>query len=126
MTAFQVLGLSLCGVLAAGILLSTLRHRIGAWVGTAWLLLWVASGVAIARPELTVAVARALGIARGADLVFYFAILAMFVGFFAVYLKFRRIEGEITTLVRLLALREASGDHEPTGEPAHPGPHGEE
>ena len=133
MTIFQVLGLTICGSFAIGILLSTLRHRIGPRVGVAWLLLWVTAGVAIARPELTVTVARALGIARGADLVFYFAILAMFVGFFAMYMKFRRIESEITTLVRRLALKEASDDdvqgsddHRPTHEPAHPVPDGEE
>lgn len=109
MNAFQVLGLAFCGFFALGVLVSTLRHRLGARIGMAWLLLWVSAGVAIARPELTVRVARALGIARGADLVFYLAILAMFVGFFAVYAKFRRLEGDLTALVRQLALREASG-----------------
>lgn len=110
MNTFQVLGLALCGSFAIGVLVSTLRHRMGARVGAAWLLLWVSAGVAIARPELTVSVARALGIARGADLVFYLAILAMFVGFFAVYAKFRRLERDVTALVRQLALREASGE----------------
>lgn len=109
MTVFQILGLAFCGLFAAGVLVSTLRHRMGPRIGAAWLLLWVSAGAAIARPELTVRVARAVGIARGADLVFYIAILAMFVGFFAVYARFRRMEGEITALVRQLALREASG-----------------
>jgi hypothetical protein len=119
MNTFQVLGLAICGSFAIGVLLSMLHHRIGARVGVAWLLLWVTAGVAIARPELTVTVARALGIARGADLVFYFAILAMFIGFFAVYTKFRRVENDITTLVRQLTLREALDEHGPTEEPAH-------
>lgn len=110
MNAFQVIGVGLCGLFAMGILISAVRHRVGPWVGAAWLILWVGAGVAIARPELTVLVARALGIARGADLVFYSAILAMFIGFFAVYMKFRRIEGGITTLVRHIALLEAHGD----------------
>ncbi len=126
MTTFQVLGLTFCGLLAIAILLATLRRRIGAVAGISWLLLWVAAGVAIARPELTLAAARALGIVRGADLVFYSAILAMFVGFFAVFLKFLRIESDITTLVRQLALKEASNNHEPARESAHPVPDGEE
>jgi hypothetical protein len=118
MNAFQILGLALCGFFAVGVLVSTVRHRMSGRIGAAWLLLWVSAGAAIARPELTVRVARVLGIARGADLVFYLAILAMFVGFFAVYAKFRRLEGDLTALVRQLALREASGEasaEEPPG-----------
>jgi hypothetical protein len=104
---FQLLGLSLCGVFCLSIAVGLARHRIGTSAGIAWLTLWTAAGIAIARPQVTVTVARALGIARGADLVFYLAILAMFAGFFAVYVKFRRLEAGITSLVREIALREA-------------------
>lgn len=118
MNTFQVLGLVFCGSFAVGVLISTLRHRMGVRIGVAWLLLWVSAAVAIARPEVTVTVARALGIARGADLVFYLAILAMFVGFFAVYAKFRQLERDLTTLVRQLALGEGVGEHPSSEEPA--------
>ena len=84
----------------------------------------VTATIAIAQPETTVAAARLLGITRGADLVFYLAILGMIIGFFAVYLGLRRLEGEITSLVRNIALQQAEieaqsdtneADREPTG-----------
>lgn len=122
MIRFQVFGLMVCGVFGVGAVLSVVRGRIGPIVGLAWLALWVIAGIAIARPETTVAAARILGITRGADLVFYLAILGMIMGFFAVYLGLRRIEGEITSLVRTMALRqaetEAESDESETGREA--------
>lgn len=104
MTNFQTIAL----ILAAGLILvtatSAARRLINRKAGLAWITLWIASGVAIARPSLTMRVARFLGIGRGADLVFYCAILAMFAGFFAVYLRFKRLDHQITLLVRNAAI----------------------
>ena len=112
MILFQVFALLVCSIFAVGAVLSVLRGRIGPIVGLAWLTLWVTAGIAIARPETTVAAARLLGITRGADLVFYLAILGMIIGFFAVYLGLRRLEGEITTLTRHMAVSEALSEAE--------------
>lgn len=82
-------------------------------VAAAWIILWIAAAVGIAWPGITVVVANALGIARGADLVFYLAILGMFIAFFLVHLRLRRFEAELTRIVRELALRspkEPGGD----------------
>ena len=43
--------------------------------GVLGILFWSAAAIAIARPDLTSLVANAVGINRGADLVFYLAIL---------------------------------------------------
>lgn len=118
MSTFQIVGLALSGAFAAYVLRSILQRRLSWASGGGWLLLWMSAGIAIARPELTVAGARAVGIARGADLVFYCAILAMFVGFFAVFARMRRLEGALTVLVRDLAIRAAHEQPE-----RHPGPH---
>ncbi|MHC4709017.1 MAG: DUF2304 family protein [Planctomycetota bacterium] len=112
MILFQVFGLMVCSIFGVGAVLSVLRGRIGPLVGLAWLTLWVTAGIAIARPEITVAAARLLGITRGADLVFYLAILGMIIGFFAVYLGLRRLEGEITSLVRNIAIQQAESEAE--------------
>jgi len=45
-----------------------------------------------------------VGIERGADFVFYCAILMMFVGFFLMYSRMRRMESSLTKLVRQLAI----------------------
>ncbi|HUP50027.1 MAG TPA: DUF2304 domain-containing protein [Thermoanaerobaculia bacterium] len=82
------------------------RRRLNSRAGAAWLLLWVAAAVSVAFPDILVVVARFLGIGRGADLILYFSILFMFAGFFLVYLRFRRIDDQLTRIVRHLAIRD--------------------
>jgi hypothetical protein len=55
-------------------------------------------------PELTKLAARAVGIQRGVDLVLYLAVLGGVMGFFAVSIRFRRLERQMTTLVRELSM----------------------
>ena len=70
--------------------------------------LWLAAGVAIVWPGVTKAVANLLGIGRGADLVFYCAVVVMMVGFVMIYARLRRIRRELTLLVRHMAIRNAT------------------
>lgn len=107
MTSFQWIAFAILGVSFTVTLGLTVRRVITPRVGLAWGLLWIAAAVAIAKPELTATIARALGIGRGTDLVLYFAILFMIFGFFAVYVRLRRIESEMTKVVRELAIRSA-------------------
>ena len=110
MTSFQWIAFVILGISFTLTLTLTVRRVIAPRVGFAWAMLWVAAAVAIARPELTAMVARALGIGRGTDLVLYVAILAMVFGFFAVYVRMRRIESDLTKIVRELAIRGADDD----------------
>jgi len=104
MTAFQWLALVLLGFLFV-ISVSNLFRRIGRWrASLLWAILWAASGAAIVKPDLTVAVAHVLGIGRGADLVVYVSVLAMLLGFFYVYLRLRQLERNITVLTRHVAI----------------------
>ncbi len=107
MSNFQILGISVAVALAILTLLAVWRNRISRLSAVGWFLLWLAAATTIARPMLTVAAARALGIDRGADLVFYCAILAMLVGFFTVYGRLRKTDQALTKIVRRLALLEA-------------------
>lgn len=56
------------------------------------------------RPDWSTAVAQALGVGRGADLLFYIAHLAFAYIAFAYYLKFKDLESQMTRVVRTLAL----------------------
>lgn len=105
MTNFQIGALLLIAVALVGVAIQRARSRVSMRMAVAWGALWAAAAVAIMRPEITVVVANFLGIARGADLVFYLAILGMFVAFFLVHLRLRRFETEMTRIVRELALR---------------------
>ena len=110
MNLFQVLGVTLAGAFVLLLVVALFRRNLRPLPALAWIAVWLMAGVSIARPGLTVAVAQALGIARGADLVAYLAILAGIVAFLLMYLKMRRTDMILTTLVREIALLEAKID----------------
>jgi hypothetical protein len=125
MSAFQRIALGVVAVLAALALRMGWRRPSSRPASAFWLALWGAAALALLRPELTQSVARAVGIQRGADLVFYCAVLAMLGGFFAVSIRLRQHSRETTLLVRHLALRDVlqPGRPEPDAEAAtDPGP----
>ena len=92
MNVFQILGLSFLGLLVVLTVAAARRGHLGRRAAWLWGALWIAAAVAIFEPDLTMTVANALGIDRGADLVFYCAILGMFAGFFVVFARLRRLE----------------------------------
>lgn len=107
MNLFQVIAL----LVVALFLIVTLAAMFRGWAtrreGLLWTLVWLATGVAIAWPDVTKKVANALGIGRGADLVLYSAVVVMLVGFLMVYVRLRRIQRELTLIVRHIAIRDA-------------------
>ena len=113
MTNFQTIGLTVAGLLLLATAAAAGRRAINRRAAFAWSILWLATGVSIARPSLTIVVAHFLGIGRGADLVFYCAILAMFIGFFIIYVRLKRLDRQITILVRNAALSSADHDDQP-------------
>jgi hypothetical protein len=107
-TSFQTIGVCLLGTLFVLSLAAIFLGRATRREGIAWALVWFCAAVAIIKPELTVRVAKALGIGRGADFVLYCSVVAMMVGFMMMYVRLRRLQRELTIVVRHLALREAS------------------
>lgn len=122
---FQILALLLSGTFLTLVVAGMAQRRLGWRSGLAWSLLWVTTALLVTFPQTTVVVAGWLGITRGADLVFYFSILAMFVGFFLVFLRLRRIDRHLTEIVRTVALLDPKrpgeapeeGNEPPSGEP---------
>ncbi len=108
MNLFQVIALFLLALLLAITVASTIRGRATRREGVAWVLVWLAAGVAIAWPNVTTKVAHLLGIRRGADLVLYCAVVVMLVGFLMVFVRLRRLQRELTLIVRHLAIRNAT------------------
>jgi small membrane protein len=106
-TTFQVVTLPLLAVVVLVIAIQTARRRLTARVGFAWIALWVAAAVSIADPDLLVRAAHFLGIGRGADLVLYLSVIFSFAAFFVTYLRFRRVDEQLTKLVRHIAIRDA-------------------
>ena len=107
MNVFQLLGATLLALLSLLTAVAAFRRRLAWGPALFWIALWGAAIAAILDPQLTVVVARFLGIDRGADLVFYLGILGMMAGFFLTYVKLRRIDQNVTVVVRQLAILEA-------------------
>jgi hypothetical protein len=105
--AFQAIFVPLCGLLALRALLRTWSGRAPRLSGMLGVLVWSAATIAIALPAITIRVAAMLGIGRGADLVFYLAILGGVSVCFCFYQRSRQLENLITELVRREAVRNA-------------------
>lgn len=97
-------------ILATAVAIS--RRRLTPRFGAAWIALWVAASVAIFDPDILARIATFLGIGRGVDLVLYVSILAFSIAFFLVYLRFRRLDEQLTQIIRHLAIRDAERDEE--------------
>ncbi|MBU4360244.1 DUF2304 domain-containing protein [Candidatus Parcubacteria bacterium] len=69
-----------------------------------WLIFWLLALIAVWVPGLLTQIANLLGIGRGADLIFYISLLIIFYLIFRIYIKFEKIEKDITKIVRKDAL----------------------
>lgn len=80
-------------------------HRYSAGVRA---MLWLVAAAAVLWPELTIAIAKSVGIGRGTDLVLYLFIIGCLAVAFYFYGRIVRLEMEITALVRQSALRDST------------------
>jgi hypothetical protein len=118
--AFQALFVPVCALLALRALLRTWRGHAPRLSEVLGVVVWSAAATAIALPDLTSQVAKFLGINRGADLVFYLAILGGISVCFYFYQRTRQLENLITELARREALTNAQRGRAPCtqGRPA--------
>jgi hypothetical protein len=108
MNLFQTLVLGLFVVLGVLTVSAGFGGKVRKRIVAFWLSVWAVGAYAIVWPHATAVAAHALGIGRGADLLLYSSVLVMFVAFFYVYTRFRRLDRELTLLVRRLAIEGAS------------------
>ena len=74
------------------------------------ILLFLCTGVFfVFFPDTTTEIAHYAGVSRGADLLFYFAILFLFFLILKLYSRLRSVEKKFTELVRSKSLEEAEG-----------------
>lgn len=84
------------------------RRIISAAEFAAWTGFWLAVAVVVLVPDITWGLARLLGVGRGVDAVLYLAIVGLSYAVFRQYLHVRRVEQQLTQLVRQLALAQAA------------------
>ncbi len=85
------------------------RFRVGdlSFAGTAgWAVFWVLGVVVVLLPNSTAYVAKIVGIGRGADLVVYVALTAIFFIIFRLMVRIEMLSRDITKLTRKIALDE--------------------
>ncbi|HAN30625.1 MAG TPA: hypothetical protein DCQ06_03415 [Myxococcales bacterium] len=107
-TAFQFVGVPLAAIFAVAALWRWARRVGSRRASMFWAVIWSFAAVAIAAPDVTTMIARSVGIARGADLLLYCAVLAGFVGFWLVSVQLRRTQRELTLLTRAVAIEQAT------------------
>lgn len=105
MSPFALAGVLGCGAVALLLAVGLWRREHRAPAQWLWLLVWTLAAVAFARPQWTTQAAKAVGIGRGADALLYCAVLAGLVFALRQAVAQRRLERQITLLVRALALQ---------------------
>jgi small membrane protein len=105
-SVFQYLALIVLLLLSISTIRAGIRGRVRRRIVAFWLMVWITTAVFAAWPRGTLIVARAVGIGRGTDLVLYSFVFVVLIGFFYIYSRFRRVERDLTRLVRELAVRD--------------------
>jgi hypothetical protein len=108
MNALQTLVVLLFVTLAVLTLSAGLRGTVPKRVVAAALVLWAFGAIATVYPDTVAQLAHALGVGRGADLLLYVTTLSLAVSCFYMYARFRRVERQLTLLVRRLAMDAAT------------------
>jgi hypothetical protein len=106
MFAFQIIVILFCLYAALRVWQKTKNRALGNRWGIFWLAFWVGVGTVVALPWTTSLLATRLGVTRGVDLVVYVSIIALFYLVFRLTIKIEKLEGNITKLVREVALSE--------------------
>lgn len=110
MTRFQAIGLTLGAAMTLLTAIAMARGGRRLALGP-WLLLWASATAAFAMPDAMTRLARLVGIGRGADVVLYCAVLGGIAVAFRLTMAQRRLERQLTGLVRELAVERAlTGD----------------
>lgn len=104
MFAFQIIAIVFCLFAAFRVGQKINAHALGKRWGAFWLMFWVGVGAVVALPWTTSLLATRLGVTRGVDLVIYVAVMGLFYLVFRLTLKIEKLEGNITKLVREIAL----------------------
>jgi len=107
MLAFQIIVIIFCLYAAFRVWQKVRAKSLGVRWGAFWLVFWLGVGIVVALPWTTSLLAARLGVTRGVDLVIYVSVIVLFYLVFRLTLKIEKLEGNITKIVREVALSEA-------------------
>ena len=110
MTSIQIVLIAFAAFAISRVVLRFRRGGMPLWQLAAWTFFWAMAIVVVLRPETASALARVLGVGRGADVIVYLAVVAAFYLIFRLFAKLEDVERQITRLVRDEALRDLDRD----------------
>lgn len=106
MNRFQLVFLAVGGLQALVALGRFLRSRhAGSLV---FAVIWIVAAGIVLRPDVSTSIARAVGIGRGVDFITYTLLTVFLWAHYQHYLRYKRLENHVTTLVRELAIASAA------------------
>ncbi len=85
------------------------KHISALWM-LGWIIFWAVVILVTFLPQTTQFLANALGVGRGADLIIYVSLVALFYLLFRLFVKVESVEQEISQLVRKISLDEHHKD----------------
>lgn len=86
------------------------RRELGGGEVITWAMFWLVLLLAAWFPHATDVAAQWFGVGRGADLLIFLSIIALFAFVSSLISRVRKVEHDITTVVRETALRNVAGD----------------
>lgn len=72
-----------------------------------WFIFWLGVGAVVSYPRITQLIADFVGIGRGADLVVYLGMIALYFFFYQLLVKVKQLDEKITLLGREIAIKSA-------------------
>lgn len=106
MNTFQIIFIGFCAIQAALALRRLLKTR--QLTAMAFLSAWLIAIGMIANPGVSTRIAQSVGIGRGVDFVTYSLLIAFLWAHYQHYLRYKRVENEVTLLIRELAIAQAA------------------
>jgi hypothetical protein len=116
-TLFQWIVAPLLTASAVVCLLRVHRGTLPRLGGFAWAIVWLAGALLVLKPGFSTSIGEIFGIGRGADFVFYLAVVGGLYALLALFRRVRQLETTLTELGREQAIRDAT----PPGSPEREG-----
>jgi len=119
---FQVLAAIAFGAALLRTVLALRSRTVGPRTAVAGILLWLAGILLVCFPNLTIPIARFLGIRRGVDVILYASVAVLAYAVFRLYMALEMQNRTITRLVSEIALRmpmDEPGEARPTANQDH-------
>lgn len=107
MTPFQWIVAPLLTASAIVCLLRVRRGSLRRLSGLVWAAVWMGGTLLVLRPGISTEISSFFGVGRGADFIFYMALVSGLYGLLALYGRMRRLETALTELAREHAIRDA-------------------